>query len=95
MIGVGSIFVIVGMLFYSPNISIATFAQTNTDPQTNTGAGGNSLLKQNYDTFQSCLDNISGTSGFATPPQIRGCLIVAYNISDDDDDWDDWDDVND
>jgi len=86
---IGVSFVLVAMLFSSVDVSSASFAQPNSGTQANTGSDDNNLNKQNYDNFQNCLDNIAGTTGFATPQQIRGCFATAYNIHDDDDDDDD------
>ncbi|KAA2281377.1 hypothetical protein [Candidatus Nitrosocosmicus sp. SS] len=77
------------MLFSSGSALTIALAQTNSRAQTNNGGGENKSNKQNYDNFQNCLDNIAGTTGFATIPQIRECFIASYNIHDDDDDDDD------
>ena len=52
--------------------------QANTVGQGNNDGGNNNSDRQNYDDFQNCLENETGTTGFATEQQIRDCFAPIY-----------------
>ena len=79
-------FFLAAILLSSGNALSLSFAQSNTlsqsnvggEDQTNTGGDNNNSDQQNYDDFQSCLEEDAGTAGFATEDQIRDCFAPIY-----------------
>jgi hypothetical protein len=102
----GISFVLATMLLSSGNALNLSFAQSNTIGQTNsvdqtntgdqsTNDGGNDNSdRQNFEDFESCLEEEAGTQGFATEQQIRDCFAPIYIGSNNDDNNNNDDDNN-